>query len=84
MQILRFDHFFVTLQAVIDGMGLGIATFPTLSTDLTLGRLVTPFPKWRVPGSAYYVLVPLDSDKPNYLRDFVTWLHEVGGQAPGG
>jgi LysR family glycine cleavage system transcriptional activator len=84
MQILRFDHFFVTLQAVIDGMGLGIGTFPTLSTDVTLGRLVTPFPRWQVRGSAYFVLVPLDLDKPKYLRDFLAWLYRKGGHAPDG
>ncbi|MES3000525.1 MAG: LysR substrate-binding domain-containing protein [Pseudomonadota bacterium] len=83
MQILRFDHFFVTLQAVVDGMGLGIGTFPTLSTDLASGRIVTPFPKWQVPGSAYFVLVPLDSDKPKYLRDFIAWLHEASAERTG-
>jgi LysR family transcriptional regulator, glycine cleavage system transcriptional activator len=82
MQILRFDHFFVTLQAVIDGMGLGIGTFPTLSTDVSLGRLVTPFRQWQVRGSAYFVLVPRDSDKPKYLRDFLAWLHKAGARTP--
>jgi LysR family glycine cleavage system transcriptional activator len=80
MQNLRFDHFFVTLQAVIDGMGLGIGTFPTLSTDVALGRLVTPFRQWQVRGSSYFVLVPLDSDKPKYLRDLLAWLYDAGEQ----
>jgi len=83
MQILRFDHFFVTLQAVIDGMGLGIGPFPTLSSDVALGRLATPFPQWQVRGSAYFVLVPLDSDKPRYLRDFLAWLHQAGTESTG-
>ena len=77
-QVLRFDHFFVTLQAVIDGMGLGIGSFPTLSTDVALGRLATPFPHQRVRGSAYFLLVPLDSDKPRYLREFIAWLVAAG------
>jgi LysR family glycine cleavage system transcriptional activator len=81
MQMLRFDHFFVTLQAVIDGMGFGIGPFPTLAADVELGRLVTPFPQWQVQGSVYFVLVPRDSDKPKHLREFLAWLHAAGERA---
>jgi len=77
-QHLRFDHFFVTLQAVVDGMGLGIGPFPTLSTDLAQQRIATPFPACHIPGSTYHVLVPMDSDKPRYLREFLGWLFEAG------
>jgi LysR family transcriptional regulator, glycine cleavage system transcriptional activator len=73
-QNLRFDHFFVTLQAVIDGMGFGIGTFPTLNSDVLLGRIRKPFAKTMVKGTTYYALVPLDSDKPKYLREFLEWL----------
>lgn len=73
-QTLRFDHFFVTLQAVVDGMGFGIGPFPTLASDLELGRIVTPFPEVRSKGSEYFAVVPRDSDKPKFLRDFLEWL----------
>jgi DNA-binding transcriptional LysR family regulator len=76
LQHLRFDHFFVTLQAVVDGMGFGIGTFPTLSSDEALGRLVLPFPGCQVKGGTYFALTPLDSDKPKYLREFQQWLFE--------
>jgi DNA-binding transcriptional LysR family regulator len=78
-QTLRFDHFFVTLQAVVDGMGLGIGPFPTLDSDLESGRIVTPFPKLHSRGSEYYALVPRDSDKPKFLRDFLEWLQSRVG-----
>ncbi len=78
VQHLRFDHFFVTLQAVADGMGLGIGPFPTLSTDLAQQRITTPFPVCQIPGSTYHALVPVDSDKPKYLREFLQWLFETG------
>ncbi len=76
-QTLRFDHFFVTLQAVVDGMGLGIGPFPTLDSDLESGRIVTPFPKLISRGSEYFALVPRDSDKPKFLRDFLDWLQGI-------
>lgn len=80
-QHLRFDHFFVTLQAVVDGMGLGIGPFPTLSADQAQLRIATPFPALQIPGSRYYAMVPMDSDKPRYLREFLQWLFEQA-QAP--
>jgi LysR family glycine cleavage system transcriptional activator len=78
---LRFDHFFVTLQAVVDGMGLGMGTFPTLSADRKNGRICTPFPGQFVAGSTYFAIVPLDSDKPVHLREFQAWLAECGDRS---
>jgi DNA-binding transcriptional LysR family regulator len=75
---LRFDHFFVTLQAVVDGMGIGIGTFPTLNGDKAAGRIKLPFANTRVMGSTYFILVPLDADKPVHLRQFVEWLVSQG------
>jgi LysR family transcriptional regulator, glycine cleavage system transcriptional activator len=74
---LRFDHFFVTLQAVVDGLGFGIGPFPTLDAECAAGRLHRPFPALRTLGSTYYALVPLDADKPVHLRAFVEWLQSV-------
>lgn len=71
---LRFDHFFVTVQAVVDGLGFGIGPFPTLEAECTSGRLQKPFPNLTSAGSTYYALVPLDADKPTHMRDFVEWL----------
>jgi DNA-binding transcriptional LysR family regulator len=71
---LRFDHFFVTLQAIVDGMGVGIGTFPTLCADRAAGRIATPFARQLLRGNTYFSLVPLDSDKPRHLREFLEWL----------
>lgn len=74
LQQIRFDHFFVTLQAVIDSMGVAIGTFPTLSTDEESGRIKRPFPHHQIPGDTYFALVPRDSDKPAHLQAFQAWL----------
>ncbi|MFP3606035.1 LysR substrate-binding domain-containing protein [Paraburkholderia sp. SIMBA_053] len=75
---LRFDHFFVTLQAVVDGLGFGIGPFPTLDADCTAGRLQKPFPDLTSKGATYFALVPLDADKPVHMRAFVDWLRSSG------
>ena len=74
----RFDHFFVTLQAATDTLGLAIGPFPVLDADIASGRFVTPFPAIRVPRESYYVLVPADADKTQALRGFVRWLKAEG------
>lgn len=74
---LRFDHYFVTLQAAIDGLGIAIGAFPTLDADRAAGRLVTPFPAIVAPGATCYALVPLDADKPACLLAFIDWLHAL-------
>ncbi len=80
---LRFDHFFVTLQAVADGLGFGIGPFPTLEADCAAGRIQKLFPDLLSKGSTYYALVPLDADKPAHIREFVDWLRSGGAKSDG-
>ncbi|MFC4706856.1 LysR substrate-binding domain-containing protein, partial [Paraburkholderia caffeinitolerans] len=64
---MRFDHFFVTLQAVVDGFGFGIGPFPTIEADLAAGRLQMPFSDLLSNGAVYHALVPLDADLSGIL-----------------
>ena len=75
-RLLRFDHHFVTLQAVADGLGFGIGPFPTLAGDLAAGRFATPFPALVAPGATCHALVPIDGAKPARLSAFIDWLKE--------
>ena len=81
---MRFDHFFVTLQAAADGLGIAVAPFPVLDADVANGRFAMPFPKIRVARSGYVVLVPADVDKTRALRGFVAWLVGEGAAATAG
>jgi LysR family transcriptional regulator, glycine cleavage system transcriptional activator len=69
-----FDHFFISLQAVVDGFGAGIGALPLIARDVALGRVVSPFPEIRVPRRGYVALVPHDVDKSPALNGFVAWL----------
>lgn len=70
----QFDHFFVTRQAVEDGLGLGIGPLPMLDVDLASGRLMTPLPDIRVARTGYVALVPHQADAGHVLEAFVDWL----------
>jgi DNA-binding transcriptional LysR family regulator len=73
-----FDHFFVTLQAVADGLGLGIGPRPVLGLDIAAGRLLTPFPAITVPRTGYVALMPFDANKTPALTNFIDWLAAEG------
>lgn len=69
-----FDHFFVTRQAVEDGLGIGIGPLPMLEGDVASGRLMTPLPDIRVPRTGYIAIFPRRPDAENVFADFVEWL----------
>ncbi|CAO3362742.1 LysR substrate-binding domain-containing protein [Azospirillum melinis] len=69
-----FDHFFVTRQAVEDGLGIGIGPLPMLDIDIANGKLMTPLPEIRVPRTGYVALVPPQADAGNLVAGFVDWL----------
>ncbi|MEA1672039.1 LysR substrate-binding domain-containing protein [Nitrospirillum sp. BR 11163] len=73
-----YDHFFVTLQAVADGLGIGVGPFPVLEGDRDSGRILTPFPDIVVPRTGYVALIPFDAHKSPALTNFLGWLIEEG------
>ena len=74
-----FDHFFVTRQAVEDGIGIGIGPLPMLGLDIASGRLMTPLPDICVPRTGYVAVIPRQADAVPLLAGFVDWLV---GEAP--
>lgn len=73
-----FDHFFVTRQAVEDGLGVGIGPMPMLDIDIAAGRLMTPLPGIRVTRTGYVALIPRHLDNAALPATFVDWLAAEG------
>lgn len=69
-----FDHFFVTRQAVEDGLGIGIGPLPMLEIDIAGGRLITPLPDIWVQRTGYVAIIPRQADAGNLFTGFVDWL----------
>ena len=69
-----FDHFFVTRQAVEDGLGIGIGPLPMLLIDIAAGRLITPLPGMRVKRTGYVALAPRGSGAGEISTTFLDWL----------
>lgn len=74
---LRFDHFYLAVQAALDGLGVAMGPLPLLSDELASGRLVAPFPDRLAPARSYHAVVQ-GRRVSAAAQAFVTWLQEEG------
>ncbi|RZT94645.1 LysR family transcriptional regulator [Advenella incenata] len=75
---LTFDHFYLTLQAAIDGMGIAMGPTSLVSDDLAAGRLVAPFSGPRLPSRSYCTYVPDERSADDVVVLFCKWLEREG------
>jgi LysR family transcriptional regulator, glycine cleavage system transcriptional activator len=69
----RFDHLFVAIQAVKDGLGSLVAPQNLLQMAITRDELACPFPHLNFPGEAYFAYFAGGSIDPAMKR-FKNWL----------
>ncbi len=81
---LTFDHFYLTLQAAIDGMGIAMGPTSLVSDDLAAGRLIAPFSGPRLPSRSYCAYVPDERSGDDVVMLFCAWLEREGKCAPSG
>lgn len=75
---LTFDHFYLTLQAAIDGIGIAMGPTALVSDDLAAGRLVAPFAGPRLPSRSYCTYVPDGRSADDVVVLFRSWLEREG------
>ncbi|MCA3231218.1 MAG: transcriptional regulator GcvA [Cupriavidus sp.] len=75
---LTFDHFYLTLQAAIDGIGIAIGPTSLIADDLASGRLVEPFAAPRLPSRSYCTYVPDEKAGDALVGQFCDWLEREG------
>ncbi|CAB3746073.1 transcriptional regulator GcvA [Paraburkholderia solisilvae] len=77
---LTFDHFYLTLQAAIDGIGIAMGPTALVADDLAAGRLVMPFAEPRLPSRSYCAYVPLEKSADELVVLFCAWLEREGAR----
>jgi len=77
----HFDHFYMALQAAIDGLGVVLGPRPVIDEELKAGRLVAPFAGPAVESRAYCRVVPQARAADSVIRDFCGFLAEEGAAA---
>lgn len=70
----QFEHFYFCLQAVIDGLGAAIGSYPLVADDLQQGRMIAPY-GFVASGHRYLLLAPDRPLRPAEER-FRHWLLE--------
>jgi LysR family transcriptional regulator, glycine cleavage system transcriptional activator len=75
---LTFDHFFLTIQAALDGLGVAMGPTALVADDLAAGRLIAPFPGVSLPARSYHAYLPELRSADPAIGVFCDWLEEAG------
>jgi LysR family transcriptional regulator, glycine cleavage system transcriptional activator len=81
---LTLDHFYLTLQAALDGLGVAMGPTSLVTNDLTERRLVAPFPGVTLPARGYHAYLPDARAGDRSAISFCRWLEDVGSMDAGG
>ena len=71
---LTLDHFYLTLQAALDGIGVAMGPTALIADDLACGRLVAPFAGPLLPARSYCTYVPEAKETDALVLAFCSWL----------
>ncbi|KRR29639.1 LysR substrate-binding domain-containing protein [Bradyrhizobium retamae] len=69
-----FDHFFLCIEAAINGYGIALVPEALVSLDIAEQRLGVLFPQARIIGSGFYGLFNPSARKARSVEQFITWL----------
>lgn len=75
---LTFDHFYLSIQAALDGLGVAMGPSVLVRGELENGRLVAPFKDISLPTKNYHAYVPEDRAGDPMIRAFCHWLEAAG------
>jgi LysR family glycine cleavage system transcriptional activator len=71
---LTLDHFYLTLQAAVDGLGVAIGPVALVADDVAEGRLVKPFAGPTLPEWRYFAYLRRDRGDVTAAIRFRDWL----------
>jgi DNA-binding transcriptional LysR family regulator len=76
-RVSRYPHFYVALEAMLSGGSGLVAPLFLLSDLLRRGDIVEPWPKRRIAGAAYTMLLNPAAERSDVSQAFVEWLAGV-------
>jgi LysR family transcriptional regulator, glycine cleavage system transcriptional activator len=75
---LTFDHFYLTIQAAIDGLGVAMGPTALVADDVAAGRLMTPFPHISLSARSYFAYLAEARRTDPHIAVFCDWLEQQG------
>jgi len=73
---LAFEHFFLSIQAAVAGLGVAIGPRPLVLDDLESGSLVAPF-GFTASGYGYYLLSQHSFEQDKRAKMLLSWLQKA-------
>jgi LysR family glycine cleavage system transcriptional activator len=77
-----FEHFFLSLQAAISGIGVALAPCALIEDDIEQGRLVQPFGRITVKGPGFHCLFREGALSDRKTRGVLEWLFREAKEIP--
>jgi LysR family glycine cleavage system transcriptional activator len=74
---LTLDHFYLSIQAAVDGLGVAMGPTALVSDDVAAGRLVIPFPEVSLPARTYFAYLPQHGLTNSDSAVFCHWLAKL-------
>jgi LysR family glycine cleavage system transcriptional activator len=74
---VTLEHFYLTLQAALDGLGIAMGPERLVADDVAAGRLTLPFAGPALSARSYYTYVPEPRADDPAVRAFCLWLAEA-------
>lgn len=74
---LTLDHFYLSIQAALDGLGVAMGPTVLVADDLEAGRLVAPFAGVTLPTRNYHAYQPDSQAGDPSARAFCDWLRKA-------
>jgi LysR family glycine cleavage system transcriptional activator len=75
---LTLDHFYLTIQAALDGLGVAMGPTALIADDIAAGRLLAPFPDISLPARSYFAYLPEGHGIDPHTAVFCDWLEQQG------
>lgn len=72
-----YEHFFLSMQAAINGLGVAVGPLCLVEDDLAHGRLIAPFAEHILAGPGFYVLYPTTTMRSRSHRAFLDALKQA-------
>lgn len=78
---LTLEHFYLTLQGALDGLGVAMGPTALVADDIAEGRLVRPFEAPALPAWRYFTYVAASRADDETIQAFKAWLDATGNAA---
>jgi len=78
---LMLDHFYLSLQAAIDGLGVAMGPTSLIEGDFAAQRLIAPFPRLSLPARTYFAYLPQHEPLNPTSVLFCDWMVKLANPA---